>query len=222
MKRFVISEDERRRILSMHKSATKRQYLSEQPATTPNSGVTRTDAVTSKPNFAQYIPTNAERDAFITGLNNISSSTEEDLITAFYEDKFANKLRTILSKTAGYEQFLPTSGETWKEWYVDNKLGSKNILGDITIDIGAAEQAVKQKYIQAAKMYDFDAIDKALTIMYQYAKQTENPTTRDPNFKTMYRESGLSNDILMKANHIGQIAKLIGAAGDLTPMKNLS
>ena len=30
MKRFVISEDERRRILSMHESATKRQYLSEQ------------------------------------------------------------------------------------------------------------------------------------------------------------------------------------------------
>ena len=31
MKRFVISEDERSRILSMHESATKRQYLSEQP-----------------------------------------------------------------------------------------------------------------------------------------------------------------------------------------------
>jgi hypothetical protein len=30
MRRFVISEDERRRILSMHESATKRQYLSEQ------------------------------------------------------------------------------------------------------------------------------------------------------------------------------------------------
>ena len=30
MKRFVISEDERARILSMHESATKRQYLSEQ------------------------------------------------------------------------------------------------------------------------------------------------------------------------------------------------
>jgi len=35
MKRFVISEDERRRILSMHESATKRQYLSEQPAAAP-------------------------------------------------------------------------------------------------------------------------------------------------------------------------------------------
>lgn len=32
MKRFVISEDERSRILSMHESATKRQYLSEQPS----------------------------------------------------------------------------------------------------------------------------------------------------------------------------------------------
>jgi len=31
MKKFVISEDERSRILSMHESATKRQYLSEQP-----------------------------------------------------------------------------------------------------------------------------------------------------------------------------------------------
>lgn len=35
MKRFVISEDERARILSMHESATKRQYLSEQPAPQP-------------------------------------------------------------------------------------------------------------------------------------------------------------------------------------------
>lgn len=33
MKRFVISEDERSRILSMHESATKRQYLSEQQGT---------------------------------------------------------------------------------------------------------------------------------------------------------------------------------------------
>lgn len=35
MKRFVISEDERARILSMHESATKRQYLSEQDSVVP-------------------------------------------------------------------------------------------------------------------------------------------------------------------------------------------
>jgi len=43
MKKFIISEDERSRILSMHESATKRQYLSEQgvsaPASTANKGV---------------------------------------------------------------------------------------------------------------------------------------------------------------------------------------
>src|SRR5210317_737862 len=37
MKKFIISEDERSRILSMHVSATKRQYLSEQTESIPSS-----------------------------------------------------------------------------------------------------------------------------------------------------------------------------------------
>lgn len=41
MKRFLISEDERARILSMHESATKRQYLSEQPAPQPAGNVNK-------------------------------------------------------------------------------------------------------------------------------------------------------------------------------------
>jgi hypothetical protein len=41
MKRFVISEDERARILSMHESATKRQYLSEQGVTQPAGNVNK-------------------------------------------------------------------------------------------------------------------------------------------------------------------------------------
>lgn len=36
MKRFVISEDERRRILSMHESSTKRQYMGEQEVERPD------------------------------------------------------------------------------------------------------------------------------------------------------------------------------------------
>ena len=36
MKRFVITEDERRRILSMHESATKRQYIGEQEVSRPD------------------------------------------------------------------------------------------------------------------------------------------------------------------------------------------
>ena len=41
MKRFVISEDERARILSMHESATKRQYLSEQDVQVNPQGVSK-------------------------------------------------------------------------------------------------------------------------------------------------------------------------------------
>jgi len=48
MKRFVISEDERRRILSMHESATKRQYLSEQPAAAPQAQVNPYNQVMAK------------------------------------------------------------------------------------------------------------------------------------------------------------------------------
>jgi len=48
MKRFVISEDERRRILSMHESATKRQYLSEQPNAAPQPQVNPFNQVMGK------------------------------------------------------------------------------------------------------------------------------------------------------------------------------
>ena len=214
MKRLIISEDERRRILSMHESATKRQYLGEQENVTP-------DATVSKPNFGNYIPTNAERDAFVAGINNINGSTEADLLK-LYEGEFLTKLRKILQANPQTAQMLPTTGDNWKQWYVDNKLGNKTVTGDVQIDIAAALPAVKKIFLDASKMYDFDAIDKALSVMYQYAKQTENPTLRDPNFKTLFQKSGLSNDIFTKANTIGQIFRLIGPQGDLTPMKNLS
>lgn len=48
MKRFVISEDERERILSMHESATKRQYLSEQPAAAPQAQPSQYNQVMTK------------------------------------------------------------------------------------------------------------------------------------------------------------------------------
>lgn len=41
MKKFIISEDERSRILSMHESATKRQYLSEQGEPQPGGNVNK-------------------------------------------------------------------------------------------------------------------------------------------------------------------------------------
>jgi hypothetical protein len=211
---MIINEEEKSRILSLHTNAIKRQYLGEQENVTP-------DATASKPNFGNYLPTNAERDAFVTGLNNINGSTEADLLK-LYEGNFITKLRKILQANPQTAQMLPTTGDNWKQWYVDNKLGAKTPTGDIAIDIAAALPAVKQKFLDAAKMYDFDAIDKALSVMYQYAKQTENPSLRDPNFKTLSKNSGLSNDVFMKANTIGQIFKLIGPQGDLTPMKNLS
>jgi len=43
MKKFIISEEERSRILSMHESATKRQYLSEQDSTVPTAQVKLVD-----------------------------------------------------------------------------------------------------------------------------------------------------------------------------------
>jgi len=40
MNRMIISEDEKSRILEMHKNATKKQYLVEQPTTQPQAGTT--------------------------------------------------------------------------------------------------------------------------------------------------------------------------------------
>lgn len=56
MKRFVISEDERRRILSMHESATKRQYLSEQGVDSTLTGPTGTGAFTDTSAYRGFTP----------------------------------------------------------------------------------------------------------------------------------------------------------------------
>jgi len=97
MKKFVISEDERRRILSMHESATKRQYLSEQPATTPNSGVTTADA-TFKPTF-----TDNDKSYYVPGLNDINFNEFTSMNSDY--GGFVKQMKLVGADAPGQEGF---------------------------------------------------------------------------------------------------------------------
>ena len=50
MKRLIITEEEKQRILEMHQSATKRNYLSEQTAQPAASNIKRTFVLNNEPN----------------------------------------------------------------------------------------------------------------------------------------------------------------------------
>jgi hypothetical protein len=116
MKRFVISEDERSRILSMHESATKRQYLSEQPA--PQQGTKVAD-----PNSEMYtIP--AYKFLLDTNLPEFLAKNKINFKELMQSGaKFDGDKNNIMWKPQGYTLYLPilTGGEKYLDSYSGNE-----------------------------------------------------------------------------------------------------
>ena len=89
MKKFIISEDERSRILSMHESATKRQYLSEQDSVVPTSQAKLVnykgfgDTLSFKAD-QNIFPSQQSFDSLAGSLGNVSAfkATENAILTA--------------------------------------------------------------------------------------------------------------------------------------------
>ena len=108
---FLITEDERERILSMHKSATKTQYLSEQQApTTPAAAPTTPAAAPTTPAAAPTTPAAAPTDQKDTktpeNQPQMLTTSDKDYDYKKEGEKYFFKLKTnpVSDKAKGFKQ----------------------------------------------------------------------------------------------------------------------
>lgn len=187
MKRLIISEDERRRILSMHESATKRQYLGEQETTTSDSTATTPDAATDKPTYTDgvvkyYVP-------------NLSSTSLSDFMS--YPDliKFKDFMVTIGAKSNGNNVFAYPK-ETYDQ--AMNNFNSKVKSGMLPTDAIEDVPLLKSlnyfstllSKVNNAYLQNWRPNRKGLAVL-KYDGFLNNPDVKEamkafPNFKEFY------------------------------------
>ena len=103
MKRMIISEEEKNRILGMHQDATKRHYLNEQNVQTSSTPLT--------------IPIGG---TFASGVAEISDTSRIDAIIPQIEEyirKFPKNSKITLSIDAGESQ-VPNQESYKKTWFI--------------------------------------------------------------------------------------------------------
>lgn len=249
--RFVISEEEKQRILGLHETAKsqhgtvlseqymgvafgneqnglkikKGEFTEQQAAATPPQTPTQPVA-SNTPNlsiFDKYVPSNAEMQQYVKSLSGLKTQEEID---ASLKNPFYTKLSKILNTMEGNipieQKTLPPQGDNWREWYLAKGLGTRDNSGNIQFDINALNSKAPQLFAQAAQKYDWDKIKQALGVIQQFAKQYPNDKIYSPNFNEYYKKAGIDYNTMARANAVGAAVGLIGKGKDLTPMRNLS
>ena len=249
-KKFIISEDERNRILNLHETAKNNHgtLMSEQYAGVAFGAeqnglrikkVEATEQVAAGqaqpasqpqasgvPNlsiFDKYVPSNAEMQQYVKSLS--GAKTQEE-IEASLKSQFYTKLSKILNtmelNIPIEQKTLPTQDERWREWYLAKGLAKKDNSGNIQFDFDALDAKAPQLFAQAAQKYDWDKIKQALGVIQQFAKQYPNDKMYSPNFNEYYKKAGIDYNTMARANAVGAAVGLIGKGKDLTTIRNFS
>jgi len=123
MKRFVISEDERARILSMHESATKRQYLSEQDVQVNPQGVSKaaeTNAAALRDTEFGKAISKSEQFVKLLNDNNINilglANSIKDLQPGAGQFKFGDHFINFTSRHYKGQDLSNAKNEYFKVW----------------------------------------------------------------------------------------------------------
>lgn len=251
-KKFIISEDERNRILGLHETAKNNhstmiseqyagvafgaeqnglrikkveateQAVAGQPVAQPTSQPQNT-GVPNLSVFDKYIPSNAEMMQYVKSMSGLKTDEEiQKSLQNPFYTKLSKILNTVESNIPIEQKSLPTQDENWREWYVAKGLGTKDNRGNINIDINALNSKAPALFTQAAQKYDWDKVKQALGVVQQFAKQYPNDKMYSPNFNAFYKKAGIDYNTMARANAVGASVGLIGRNKDLTPLRNLS
>jgi len=207
-KKFIISEDERNRILGLHETAKNNygtviseqyagvafgaeqnglrikkveateQVVAGQPAAQP-AAQPQNAGVPNLSVFDKYIPTKEEVINYVKGLSGLS--TEEEIQKSL-ESPFYSKMYKIIAplevNLSIDKKSLPTQDENWKEWYVDKGLATKDYAGTVRFVDDISSKA-PAIFQAAAQKYDWENLKKNLGIFKEWAMA--NPNAVLPN-----------------------------------------
>ena len=250
-KKFIISEDERNRILGLHETAKNNygtviseqyagvafgaeqnglrikkveateQVVAGQPAAQP-AAQPQSAGVPNLSVLDKYVPSNDEMMQYVKSMSGLKTDEEiEKSLQNPFYTKLSKILNTVESQLRIEQKSLPPQDENWREWYVSKGLATKDNSGNVKF-VDDITSKGPAVFIQAAQKYDWDKVKQALGVVLQFAKQYPNDKMYSPNFNTFYKKAGIDYNTMARAYAIGAAVGLIGKNKDLTPLRNLS
>jgi hypothetical protein len=208
-KKFIISEDERNRILGLHETAKNNygtviseqyagvafgaeqnglrikkveateQAVAGQPAAQP-AAQPQNAGVPNLSVFDKYVPTKEEVMNYVKSLSGLK--TDEDIQKAL-QNPFYTKMYKIIEPLEVNmdmgKKTLPTPGENWREWYLYKGMADKDVTGNVRLNPQSLTSKAPEVFAQAAQKYDWENLRKNLGIFKEWAMA--NPTQVLPN-----------------------------------------
>ena len=205
-KKFIISEDERNRILGLHETAKNNHgtVISEQYAgvafgSEPNglrikkveateqvaAGQTAAQPAAQPQNagvpnlsiFDKYVPTKEEVMNYVKGISGLKTDEE---IQKSLQNPFYTKMYKIIAPLEVNldidKKSLPTQDENWREWYLYKGMADKDVTGNIRINPEALSAKAPAIFAQVAQKYDWENLKKNLAILKEWAMANPNST----------------------------------------------
>jgi hypothetical protein len=251
-KKFIISEDERNRILGLHETAKNNygtviseqyagvafgaeqnglrikkveateQAVAGQPAAQP-AAQPQNAGVPNLSVFDKYVPTKEEVINYVKGLSGLS--TEEEIQKSL-ESPFYSKMYKIIAPLEVNldisKKSLPTQDENWKEWYVNKGLANKDYAGNIKF-VDDITSKGPAIFAEVAQKYDWENLKKNLGILKEWA--IANPTLTLPRAYDANFQKYLRSKGATDTRFATSVAYSLGLikkGGDLSPLRNLS
>jgi hypothetical protein len=236
-RKFIISEDERARILGLHETAKinhgtviseqsmgvafggeqnglkiKKEENMEQAAAVgqPQAAPTQQSPIqTNLAVFDKYVPSQQEMNQVIAAIKGAQDTSELQTLMA---NQGWKKISAIMNKIESQLPFdaksFPPSDENWLNWYK-----SKGIIDDSG---KIYSQKVAEVFTPVVQKYNFENIKKGLGVMQEFAKANpQKANYRTAEFKKFYQDKGMDYNTMATAYAVGAAVGLIDRAGSL-------
>ena len=244
-RKFIISEDERARILGLHETAKSNHgtVISEQSmgigfmSGEPNGLKIKKDEPTEQiaaagepiqkqtqqppvnvnlSVFDKYVPSQQEMNQLVASLKGVQDSSG---IQGLMADQGWKKISGIMNKIESQipwdAKSFPPSDDNWINWYK-----SKGIIDDSG---KLYPQKVASAFAPVIQKYNFENIKKGLGVMQEFAKANpQKANYRTPEFKKFYQDKGMDYNTMATAYAVGAAVGLIDRAGSLLKLANLT
>jgi hypothetical protein len=238
MKKFIISEEEKNRILGLHETAKinygtviSEQSGAGQPVAQPTAQpTTQNTGVANLSIFDKYVPTKEEVMNYVKSLSGLK--TDEDIEKAMVNPFYTKMYKIIEPLEVNVDidkKSLPTQGENWREWYLYKGMADKDFTGNIRLNPESILAKAPGIFTQVAQKYDWENLKKNLAIIKEWAMANPNSTLPNRGSSAPGVYSAYSKYLESKGAKNVDFAKsvaynlgLIKKGGDLTPLRNLS
>lgn len=236
-RKFIISEDERARILGLHETAKinhgtviseqsigvafvdeqnglkiKKEEPTEQAAVQGQPQAAPTQQAPIQTNLAvfdKYVPSQKEIEQLLASLKGTPDTSGLQTLMA---DQGYKKISGIMNKIEGQlpwdARTFPPTDENWLSWYK-----SKGLIDDTG---KMYPDKIVQVFTPMVQKYNFENVKKAFGVMQEFAKANpQKANYRTAEFKNFAKNKGIDDNTVKTAYAVGAAVGLIDRAGSL-------